>query len=84
MRLLSPATGCVSVDVPIGRERRYNGRTIEVSDPAHIRALREVGYTPGDVAGSPSRAAGYVCGACGFRAFFTRCSRCGGPCTRPE
>lgn len=82
MRLLSPATGCVSVDVPIGRERRYRGRTIEVSDPAHIRALREVGYTPGDVAGSPARTDGRTCESCGFRGYFTRCGRCGGRCTR--
>lgn len=82
MRLLSPDGACVSVDVPTAAgTRRYDGRTIEVTDPAHIKALRQVGYTAGDVAGRPATG-GRVCETCGFVAFFTTCSRCGGRCTR--
>lgn len=82
MRLLSPDGACVSVDVPIGHGRRYNGTVLDVTDPAHVRALREVGYTPGDVAGAPARASGFRCTECGFRAFFATCGRCGGTCQR--
>jgi len=81
MRLLSPATGCVEVDTD---RRRYRGRILEVADSADIRDLRAAGYTVGDVAGRPSRAAGFCCPGCGFRGFFRLCSRCGGVCERPD
>lgn len=79
-RLLSPDRACVSVDAPSGR--RYNGRVLEVTNPADVRALREVGYTVGDLAGAPAKGGGRRCTDCGFRAFFTKCSRCGGTCER--
>lgn len=75
-RLLSPDDACISVDVPFGRGRRYDGRTIEVSDPAHARALLAAGYTAADVSG-PSRARGFDCADCGFRSYFRTCGRCG-------
>lgn len=81
-RLLSPDDGCVQVKVPIGAGRQYNGRTIDVSDPAHVKALREAGYTVGDISGGPSHANGFRCTECGFQAFFTRCGRCGSACER--
>uniref|UniRef100_UPI003F4975D7 hypothetical protein n=1 Tax=Pseudonocardia sp. CA-138482 TaxID=3240023 RepID=UPI003F4975D7 len=76
-RLLSPDDPCKEVDVPIGAGRRYRGTIIDVADPAHVRALRRAGYTVADVAGVPTRAAGFECGACGRRNYFRRCGRCG-------
>lgn len=75
-RLLSPDDACISVDVPFGRGRRYDGRTIEVTDPVHDRALRAAGYTVAGVS-APSRARGFDCVECGFRSFFRTCGRCG-------
>lgn len=76
MRLLSPDDKCVQADVPIGFGLRYTGKTIDVSDPAHARALRKIGYTVADVTGAPSKAAGFSCD-CGFKSYFRLCSRCG-------
>lgn len=83
-RLLSPDDKCVQVDVPFGRGRRYSGKAIEVSDPGHIQALRQAGYTMADAAGRPSRARGFDCLSCGFKSFFRLCSRCGSECERPD
>ena len=83
-RMLSPDGACKGVTVPFGRSRRYVGRTVNVSDPSHERALREAGYTVADVSGGPSRAAGFVCPTCDFSSFFRLCSRCGGVCERPD
>lgn len=82
-RLLSPGDHCRAVDVPFGRGRRYEGTVIEVTDPGHIRALKQAGYTIADTAGAPaSRSSGFECGACGFKAWFRTCSRCGSDCER--
>lgn len=81
-RLLSPDDACIGVDVPTTRgTARYDGRTIDVTNPLHARALKAVGYT---VAGSgvPARAAGYSCGECGFKGWFNVCGKCGSPCER--
>lgn len=86
-RLLSPDDRCASVEVPFGRSRIYEGTRIEVSDPAHIRALRTAGYTVADTGGAPVRKDGYVCStpSCNqFRSFFKTCGRCGAACDRTE
>lgn len=84
-RLLSPDDKCVQVDVPLGRSRRYSGKSIDVTDQAHIKALRKAGYTVADTSGAPlSRDAGFECLSCGFQSFFRLCSRCGGECDRPD
>ena len=84
-RFLSPDDACISVDVPTyGGKARYNGRTIDVSDPSHARALKAVGYVQAAIAGAPARAGGYRCTECGFSAFFKVCGRCGGSCERPD
>jgi hypothetical protein len=83
-RLLSPDDACKQVDVPIGRNQRYSGTTINVSDPSHVRALKAIGYTAAAVAGSPVRQGGYRCSECDFSSFFRLCSRCGGVCERPD
>lgn len=81
-RLLSPDDACISVDVPTNRgTARYDGRTIDVSNPVHERALKAVGYTTASVAGAPARSAARRCGSCGFSSFFTTCGRCGGTCS---
>jgi hypothetical protein len=78
MRLLSPDDACVSVKVPTGRSvAQYDGTTINVTDRAHIRALRQAGYTVAGTSSAPVRHGGYDCTECSFRSFFRRCSRCG-------
>ena len=82
-RLLSPDDACVQVDIPtVGGNRRYTGKTIDVSDARHVNVLRQVGYTVADVAQAPVRSGGFTCTQCGFKAFFARCGRCGGDCKR--
>jgi hypothetical protein len=77
-RMLSPDDACISVDVPTSHGKtRYNGRTVDVSNPVHARALRAVGYTAAAVAGAPARAAGFRCAVCEFSSFFRKCGRCG-------
>jgi hypothetical protein len=76
--LIAPDRGCIEVDVG---STRYHGNRLTGVDSGHAAALRAAGYVdsgPGGVA----RTAGYRCPDCGFRAFFTRCGRCGGTCTR--
>lgn len=83
-RILSPDDACHGVDVPFGRKRRYNGQVFEVSDPGHVRALREAGFSVADVSGVPSKSAGFECSECSFQSFFRLCSRCGATCERPD
>jgi hypothetical protein len=76
-RLLSPDDACISVKVPTARgERQYDGRTINVTDPTHIRMLKSQGYVLADASGGPSRVRGFDC-ECGFSSFFRKCGRCG-------
>lgn len=82
-RMLSPDGACDGVTVPFGRGRRYAGTTIEVTDPGHVKALKQAGYTVGDTGGVPVTSGGYTCAECGFSAFFKACGRCGGSCERP-
>lgn len=84
-RMLSPDDACISVDVPTyGGKARYNGRTIDVSDPSHARALKAVGYVQADISGGPARTSGFRCSGCGFSSYFRACSRCGASCERPD
>lgn len=80
-RLLSPDDACKAVEVPFGRAQKYQGTTIEVSDPVHLRALKSAGYTVADSSGAPSRARGFSCPDCNFRSYFRLCSRCGAAAT---
>lgn len=84
-RLLSPDDAARGADVRdiFGRTTSYDtGRDgiTHVDNPDHVKTLRAVGWTPAGF--GPAKADGYVCENCGFRAFFTTCSRCGGTCTR--
>ncbi len=82
MRLVGPTDTqreTVIKGAQTGRETTY-GRIAEVSNPQHVKALRQAGYTLGTLGGVDS-SRGRVCGSCGFHAYFTACSRCGGECS---
>lgn len=64
-----------------GATTSYDGRIVEVSNPQHIKALRDLGAFPANLAGGRSRG-GYRCDGCGFGSFFRHCGRCGGTCTK--
>lgn len=84
-RMLSPDDACRGVTLPVGTGRqRYGGQSIDVSEPSHIKALRQVGYTIADTSGAPVRRGGYHCDPCGFASYFRLCSRCGAECERPD
>ncbi len=84
-RLLSPDDACISVKVPDGRRTyQYDGRTLDVTSPSHIRVLKDAGYTVAGTAPGPVRSSGYECGVCGFKGFFNTCGRCGAHCERAE
>jgi hypothetical protein len=77
MRVMGPGRNAVEIDGVTGR--RYKGSDgvydMHPADAAHITRIG--GFIPG-VNGPTSRGLGYACTACGFRAYFTTCSRCGG------
>lgn len=85
-RLCLPDGATRGVDVEgarFGGLARYTpGRdgTVEVTDPKHLRALRDLGAFPANLGGRTK--GGYHCLACGFAAFFTTCSRCGSTCEK--
>jgi hypothetical protein len=63
-----------------GHTTRYEGRIVNVSNPRHERALRELGAFPVNVGGRAR--SGYRCPTCGFGSYVVTCSRCGGTCER--
>lgn len=75
MRLLSPDDACIQAKIDGGP--LYKGRTLDVSDPSHVKSLLDAGYTAASAAGPPAKAKGYDCIECGFKSFFRRCGRCG-------
>lgn len=85
-RLCLPDGATCGVDVEgarFGGTTRYTpGRdgTVTVTDPKHVRALRELGAFPANLGGHSK--GGYRCPTCQFRAFFKSCSRCGGTCEK--
>jgi len=84
-RLLSPDDACIGVDVPTNRgTARYDGRTIDVTNPVHARALKAVGYTVAGTDQGPARASGFRCSSCSFRGWFKTCGRCGAACVRGD
>jgi hypothetical protein len=76
-----PDKACVGVSVEGtgGGKTHYDGRIVEVTNPRHQRALRELGAFPINLGGVPD--GGYRCG-CGFRSYFSTCSRCGERCEK--
>ena len=57
-----------------GKDGIYN-----VNNPAHVKALKESGFTEALIPGQASSTAGlgYTCSQCGFGSWFIKCSRCG-------
>lgn len=64
-----------------GATTSYDGRIVDVSNPQHIKALKDLGAFPANLASGSPRG-GYRCGSCGFGSFFIGCGRCGGTCSR--
>ena len=78
-KMLAPDRQCRETEVA---GRVYRGNRFDVTNPTHAAIMRSAGYIdPGP--GGATKAAGYVCGDCGFRGFFRTCGRCGHTCHRP-
>lgn len=83
MKLAMPDGACVGVTVEgahTGRTTSYDGRIVDVTNPRHVRALRDLGAFPVNLGGRPS--GGYRCGGCGFLGYFATCGRCHGSCEK--
>jgi hypothetical protein len=50
--------------------------TVHVESAAHVKALKDAGFTEAGVNLSSS-GQGFKCLACGFHGWFKKCSRCG-------
>lgn len=85
-RLCLPDSAVRGVDIKgarLGHTTRYtagSSGTVTVTDPRHERALRELGAFTANLGGRTR--GGYRCGSCGFGAYITTCSRCGGDCEK--
>lgn len=73
-------TGVQVEGAQTGRTTGYYGRIVDVTNPKHIRALRDLGAFPVNLGGRT--AGGYHCPPCGFRSYFKACSKCGQTCTK--
>jgi hypothetical protein len=86
-RLVAPNDTMREVEIQgayTGRTRRYGWQkdgTVHVESAAHVKALREAGFTVAGVSGAGA-GGGYVCTGCGFHSWFRLCSRCGGEAVR--
>lgn len=83
MRLAMPDKACVGLEVEgaqSGHTTGYYGRVVDVENPGHEKALRDLGAFPVNLGGRP--AGGYSCPECDFASYFTRCGRCGTACVR--
>lgn len=84
MKLAMPDGAVCGVSVEgaqTGRKTHYDGRIVEVSNPRHLRALKELGAFPVNLGGRT--AGGYHC-ECGFSGFFAKCGRCGSTCEKED
>jgi hypothetical protein len=81
------AEGCREIDA--GGRRHYarggrrgyeQGGSFEMSDRNAKLAVKAGGAIAS--VGGVTRGRGWVCTACGFRAFIATCGRCGGKCER--
>lgn len=85
MKLAMPDAAVRGIQVEgaqTGRTVSYDGSIVDVSNPLHERALRELGAFPANIGGRT--AGGFRCGDCGFGSFFVTCSRCGGTCGKDQ
>lgn len=84
MRVCMPDGAVTGIEIQgaqTGRITNYQGRIVDVDNPAHLKALREQGVFPANLAGG-KRTGGYRCSTCGFGSYFAVCGRCGEPCDR--
>ena len=87
VRMLAPDSTVIETGIEgvrSGQERvfqRDRDGTYHVTQPSDISALKQAGYTLAGVT-PPSVGSGFRCTVCGFGAWFTTCSRCGGECAR--
>lgn len=82
MKLAMPDKACVGVSVEgaqTGTKTHYDGRIVDVENPRHQKALRDLGAFPVNLGGRAE--GGYRC-ECGFRGYFATCGRCGDVCER--
>lgn len=85
MRIAAPDGAVAGMEVKgaeTGRVTRYQGRIADVDNPQHIKALLAEGAFPASLSGRTRAGLGYRCTSCGFGAFLTTCSRCGGTCVK--
>ncbi|HZP55043.1 hypothetical protein [Actinocrinis sp.] len=85
MRIAAPDGAVAGMEVKgayTGRVTRYNGRIMDVENPAHAKALIAEGAFPVSLTGRTRADLGYRCPACGHGSFFVRCGKCGGQCER--
>jgi hypothetical protein len=88
-RLIAPNDTMREVDIQgarTGLTARYRwGRdgAVHVSNAAHVKALKEAGFTVVGVAPDRPRG-GFICPSCGFRPWFRACSRCGSECVKDD
>lgn len=59
-----------------GRTSGVYGRLADVTNPMHVKALKEQGFTAGGV-GGVVKTGGFICHACGRHNYFKNCARCG-------
>ena len=81
-RLLPPDKAAIETQIGSRVYAMQKDGTVHVSD-ADAKKLKQAGYTSPN-AGGFAKAAGWVCGDCGFHGYFKQC-KCGSENThRPE
>ena len=82
-RLIAPSDQTREVEIKgarFGQSKTYRWQkdgTVHVDSAAHVKALKDAGFTEAGVGGAASKG-GFRCTECGFNMWFKGCSRCGG------
>lgn len=88
-RLVAPNDTMREVDIQgvrSGVTTRYRwgaDGTVNVDNRAHVKALKDAGFTTVGAAPAGARG-GFICLSCGFHPWFKTCSRCGSECVKDE
>jgi hypothetical protein len=82
VKVVPQASNCKEIEVG-GRVYRAgrNGLIDMPENAARYTVALEGGQWPA-LSGITRRGQGFKCAGCGFGSWFTKCSRCGGECTR--
>ncbi|WP_030237900.1 hypothetical protein [Streptomyces sp. NRRL S-350] len=89
-RLCLPDSAVRGVDIKgarLGFTTSYTpGRdgTVTVDNPAHEKALRQLGAFAANLGGAVRHSSGYRCANCGHGSYFARCGKCGTTCKRED